>query len=106
MPFCRKLTKLIEAYLRGHSRPSASPKHTSLISDILDLADLNLSETKALAAWSENDVTEERCLSRVSDCLAVQTQVTPLPVYDEKCKLLMNRINACLLYTSPSPRDS
>lgn len=37
---------------------------------------------------------EECCLSRVSDILSLQQQVKPVPVYDEKCKLLMNRINA------------
>ena len=66
----------------------------SLLSDLLDLADMTLAETKQLAEWSEKDILAECCLSRVSDFQSLQQQVQPLPVYDEKCKLLMNRVNA------------
>ena len=94
MKFCRRLSKLIDTFLHNRSRPSASPCHNSLLCDLLDLADLTLSETKQLADWSELDIIDECCLSRVSDLGSLQLQVKPVPVYDEKCKLLMNRINA------------
>jgi len=96
MPFCRKLVKLIDPFLHFYSRPAASPKQTSLLCDLLDMADLTLQETKLLAKWSETETVAECCLSHVSDCLAVAKQVAPVPVYDGKCKLLMDRINALL----------
>ena len=81
MPFCRKLVKLIDTFLHNYSRPATSPKQTSLLCDLLDMADLTPEETRKLADWSEREVVAECSLSHVSDCFAVQQQVAPVPVY-------------------------
>ena len=56
--FCRKLARLIDNHDQNRHRPLNSCVQTSLMSTIVDDADLSLEELQCLASWSDNDYPE------------------------------------------------